>query len=111
MLEEYRGYRFYWTPKPVPSVKFDYEAVHDDYDGPGDNRHFTAASGGDLRAAVDHHIKESLDERINSHPDYKKYGEARVTAVVDEAMLKCDGDEESVLVWAMQYLTTHGNSI
>lgn len=33
-----------YNPKPIGTNEFDYEVTHDDYSGPGDDRHAQAAS-------------------------------------------------------------------
>lgn len=46
-FERYGKWKIYYDPKPIPTRKFDYSFVHDDYDeapGPRDNRAGTAGS-------------------------------------------------------------------
>lgn len=38
----YRKWRISLNRKPIPIRCYDYDAVHEDYDGPEDNRYFTA---------------------------------------------------------------------
>lgn len=40
------------NPKPIPTDKYDWDFVHDLYDGPGDSRCGTAASVEDARKQI-----------------------------------------------------------
>ncbi len=58
MLEDgattYRGYRISYDPKPIPaSCGVDWSFVHEDYDGPEDNRCGCAASAEACREEID----------------------------------------------------------
>jgi hypothetical protein len=46
---DYRGYNITYWPKPIPSRAHDYDFVHQDYDGPGDNR---VGSCGSIRDCI-----------------------------------------------------------
>jgi len=44
MSTKHKDWIITYNPKPVPNRRHDYDAVHEDYDGPEDGRCFTAAS-------------------------------------------------------------------
>jgi len=41
---EYRGYKISYNPPPIPVTTMDWQFVHSEYDGPGDQRHGHAAT-------------------------------------------------------------------
>lgn len=49
----YRGFHIRYNPKPIPVRSCDYDFVHVDYDGPGDNRCGAAESPLGCRAEID----------------------------------------------------------
>lgn len=59
--DTYRGYRITYDPKPIPDRRWDWDFVHEDYDGapnypgdgPGDHRCGNAASVEACRAEID----------------------------------------------------------
>lgn len=54
--ETYRGYTFSYWRKPIPTAAFDYDFVHEDYDGApdgGDNRCGSGRSIEDCKAQID----------------------------------------------------------
>jgi len=42
---EYRGYKITYWAKPIPDRKYDYDFVHDDYDGAEDSNDNRCGSG------------------------------------------------------------------
>lgn len=40
----YKDWSITYNPKPVVNSRIDYDAVHHDYDGPEDPRHFSAST-------------------------------------------------------------------
>ena len=46
-------WRIYYDPPPIPTRAFDFRGTHDDYDGPGDNRHVAGASVDDVKYEID----------------------------------------------------------
>lgn len=40
-------------PPPIPDRRHDYQAVHKDYDGPGDPRCFTGESPEDIKQQIE----------------------------------------------------------
>jgi hypothetical protein len=53
MPNDYRGWEITYSPKPIPDRRHDWEAVHEDYDGPEDHRCITGRSVKDLRLQID----------------------------------------------------------
>jgi len=53
MSRNYRGFTIGHDPPPVPSRAADWQYVHDDYDGPPDDRHGHAASEQACRDEID----------------------------------------------------------
>ncbi len=51
--ETYRGFSFSYWRKPIPTAAFDHDFVHEDYDGPGDNRCGNGRSVEDCKAQID----------------------------------------------------------
>lgn len=44
---EYKGWKIIYNPKPIPTSMYDYDVVHEDYDGAPDSddcRYFTTES-------------------------------------------------------------------
>jgi hypothetical protein len=50
---EYRGYTIVHDPKPIPIRTKDWDYVHNEYDGPGDNRCGSTDSLESAKAAID----------------------------------------------------------
>lgn len=50
---KYRGYIITHNPKPIPLRAHDYDYVHDEYDGPDDDRCGSEASVEECKAAID----------------------------------------------------------
>lgn len=48
----YGPWRIWYEPPPIPTRMWDWQFVHDAYDGPGDNRHGSAASVEDALAQI-----------------------------------------------------------
>ena len=46
--EDWESWRVTFNPKPIPDRRHDWEIVHDDYDGPGDDRCFTGPTLADV---------------------------------------------------------------
>lgn len=57
----YRGFWINYDPPPIPARNCDWEAIHPDYDGPGDNRYFRAASEAAVCREVDAWYEEQDD--------------------------------------------------
>ena len=53
MEHKYRGWEITHNPKPIPTRNDDWEAVHEDYDGPEDGRCITGRSVIDLQLQID----------------------------------------------------------
>ena len=53
MSELYRGYRITYNPKPIPTRQFDWDFVHQDYDGAEDANDHRAGSSASLEACKD----------------------------------------------------------
>jgi hypothetical protein len=56
MLEgtmEYRGYRIYFDPPPIPIRTCDWQYVHNEYDGPEDRRCGSARTEFDCMLEID----------------------------------------------------------
>lgn len=49
----YRLFNIEYDPKPIPDRRFDWSAVHRDYDGPGDNRLFYGPTEASVMDQVD----------------------------------------------------------
>ena len=49
----YKGWHITYSPKSIPVRQHDWEAVHDDYDGPPDNRCVTGKSMKDVVEQID----------------------------------------------------------
>lgn len=49
----YRDFWIEYAPPPIPSRSFDWQYVHEGYDGPGDPRHGAARSLDEAKADVD----------------------------------------------------------
>lgn len=56
----YRGYSITYWAKPIPDRRWDWDWVHDQYDGEGDPRCGQAASLGQAMADVDEQIAEGV---------------------------------------------------
>lgn len=56
----YRGYSISYWAKPIPDRRWDWDFVHDQYDGDGDPRHGAAASLGQAMAEIDEQIEEAV---------------------------------------------------
>ncbi len=54
----YRGYHIQHNPKPVPWRGDDWDFWHEDYGGPGDDRHGTAGTGAACVQAIDEQLAE-----------------------------------------------------
>ena len=54
----YKGYKIEKVLKPIPSRKMDWDYVHEDYDGPEDNRCGCAASIEECKSDIDEIISE-----------------------------------------------------
>lgn len=54
----YKGFVLSYNPKPIPTRAFDYDFVHEDYDGPGDNRCGAAESPAGCRYEIDLLLEE-----------------------------------------------------
>lgn len=52
-MDDYRGFSFSYWRKPIPTSAFDYDFVHDDYDGPGDPRCGNGKSIEDCKEQID----------------------------------------------------------
>lgn len=50
---KYRGYTITHNPKPIPLRAFDYDYVHDEYDGPDDDRCGSEPSVKECKVAID----------------------------------------------------------
>ena len=55
---KYRGFEIYSDPPPIPTRAHDWAFVHEDYDGPGDNRHGTGRSVEDCHTQIDEMIED-----------------------------------------------------
>lgn len=55
---EYKGFIISYWAKPIPDRRWDYDAVHNDYDGPGDDRCFSGSSVEDVKAQIDDYYME-----------------------------------------------------
>ena len=55
----YGDWEIYYAPKPVSTVDYDWEAVHEDYDGPENERAFTGSSVDDLINQIDEWEQEA----------------------------------------------------
>ena len=49
----YKGWNIFHSPKPIPTRQHDWEAVHQDYDGPEDGRCLTGKSAKDMAEQID----------------------------------------------------------
>jgi hypothetical protein len=49
----YKNYHITYNPKPIPTKNHDWDFVHDEYNGPGDNRHGSVASVDDAMKEID----------------------------------------------------------
>lgn len=49
----YKDYSITYDPKPVPDRDFDFDWVHNNYDGPGDSRCGNAASLVEAKKQID----------------------------------------------------------
>ena len=58
----YRGFKFNYLPKPIPSKFFDYDFYHEDYDGPGDPRCGNGESIEDCKARIDEILEDMTNE-------------------------------------------------
>lgn len=56
---KYRGYTITYNPPPIPVRSFDYEWVHDDYDGADDGNDRRCGHSESVEAA-----KAAIDEQI-----------------------------------------------
>lgn len=54
-IENYKGWSISHVPKPIPNRSHDWEFVHQDYDGPPDDRFGFAPSLDAARAQIDQH--------------------------------------------------------
>ena len=55
-MKTYRDFRIDYDPKPIPDRRFDWQAVHKDYDGAPDahdNRYFYAETEKELLVQLD----------------------------------------------------------
>lgn len=59
---KYRGYTISYWAKPIPIRNFDWDFVHDDYDGPGDLRCGSAPSVEAAKAEIDEKIADEESE-------------------------------------------------
>ena len=57
----YRGFEISYSIKPIPSRGFDYDFVHEDYDGAPDSGDRRCGNGSSLEDAMDQ-IDEILDD-------------------------------------------------
>jgi hypothetical protein len=75
-LIRHGDYNIKHNPKPVPSREHDYDYSHDDYQGPGDDRHGTSGSEQGARDEIDeigeHEITEIDDERMETWKSHIK---------------------------------------
>lgn len=55
---KYRGWIVEHNPPPVPTRAWDWQAHHEEYDGPGDNRWAVGASRAEVVAQIDEYIRE-----------------------------------------------------
>lgn len=60
--DTYRHFRLYYDPPPIPARQMDWQAVHEDYDGPGDSRVFYAETEAEARQQVDDYWAEFEDQ-------------------------------------------------
>ena len=58
---KYKEYTIFYNPKPIPTVLYDYNFCHEDYDGEGDPRCGTAASTADAMQQINE-IEEWINE-------------------------------------------------
>lgn len=58
---EYRGFRIDYAPPPIPARECDWQWVHEDYDGPEDNRCGHAPSLEAAKADIDFWHEENGD--------------------------------------------------
>lgn len=55
---KYRNCTITYNPKPIPIRDLDWDWVHDDYDGPGDNRYGSASSELSCKEQIDDCLAE-----------------------------------------------------
>jgi len=55
----YKGWTITYNPKPIPDRLNDYDATHDEYCGPPDDRCFTAKSFADARSQIEEYVSEN----------------------------------------------------
>ena len=61
---KYRGFIISCDPKPIPSRSFDWDYVHEDYDGPGDHRCGSCASKESAMVEIDEFIRGEQEEEL-----------------------------------------------
>lgn len=55
-MMEYKNWTIIYNPKPIPTKIYDYDVVHEDYDGSsdsGDTRYFTTESIDSAKLLID----------------------------------------------------------
>lgn len=55
---KYKGWKIWYHPPPIPDRRFDWSAVHEDYDGDGDDRCFSAGSVEEAMCEIDEREEE-----------------------------------------------------
>ena len=59
MMETYRGYLISFEPKPIPNRAYDWDYMHEDYDGAPDAEDGRCGNGGTLQSC-----KDQIDEEV-----------------------------------------------
>ena len=54
----YKDWEITYNPKPIPDIRHDYDVTHLDYDGPEDDRHFTASTYEEAINLIDEYIDD-----------------------------------------------------
>lgn len=64
-MTKYREWEITYDQKPIADRRFDWDAVHQDYDGPEDGRAFSAGSFEEARREIDEHHLDNNPNLIN----------------------------------------------
>jgi hypothetical protein len=86
---KFQGYTITRNPKPGPSNSFDWDWVHDDYQGPGDDRCGWSASLADAERAI-----EQINDGDEDEDDEDAYDEDEYDGQPDEAQEWHDFDPD-----------------
>lgn len=86
---KYRGYTIIHEPPPIPWRGADWSYWHEDYDGPGDDRHGTGAS----QLACMHEIDEMILDELDKASAEADRAIAKAVATYDNIAQLADGEK------------------